>query len=89
MAYEKVKLVVASLSGEIYMARINKDGTMSDSRRNAKEDVLRATTEWFMTNKKKMVSYGQQPNGETPSLFYTSDKEKIERILEILQEDDQ
>ena len=29
MAYEKIELVYALMSGDIYMARINDDGTMN------------------------------------------------------------
>lgn len=86
MAYENLKLVVAMLSGDIYLARILKDGSMSDSRRIATDDCLRATTEWFMANNKKMISYSEDSNGKKPTLFYTDDKEKAQKILEILQE---
>lgn len=87
MAYEKVKLVVAGLSGEIYMARVNKDGGMSDSRRIATEDCLRAATEWFMANDKKMIRYNSLNENETPALFFTKDTEKAKKILDILQEE--
>lgn len=87
MAYEKVKLVVAGLSGEIYMARMNKSGFMSASRRVATEDCLRATTEWFIANKKKSIRYGSTDDGRKPSLFFTMDQEKAKRILEILEEE--
>ena len=81
MAYEKVKLVCAALSGDIYMARVDK-GVMSDSRRIATDDVLVAATEWFIKNKKKMIGY---EGGH--KLFYTNDEDKAKRILEILKED--
>ena len=89
MAYENVKLVLAGLSGEIYMARMNKSGFMGESRKIATEDCLRATTEWFMKNKKKVIHYGELPNGEKPHVFYTSDSEKANRIIQILKEDEQ
>ncbi|MBG9603943.1 hypothetical protein ABE25_17825 [Cytobacillus firmus] len=87
MPYENLKLVVAALSGEIYLARINKNGFMGDSRRIATDDCLRATTEWFMANNKKMIAYDHNSKGKKPSLFYTDNLAKAERILEILQED--
>lgn len=31
MAYENLKLKIAALSGEIYLARVNKNGMMSES----------------------------------------------------------
>lgn len=81
MAYEKVKLVCAAINGDIYMARVDK-GVMTNSRRVATEDVLAATTEWFIKNKKKMIGY---KGGH--KLFYTKDEDKAKRILEILEEE--
>lgn len=82
MAYEKVELVYAMMSGEIYMARVN-NGLMSTSnRRIATQDVLRASTEWFIGNKKNMIGYE-----DGHKIFYTCDEDKAERILAILQED--
>ncbi|MFC6292490.1 hypothetical protein BHU61_06620 [Macrococcus epidermidis] len=58
MAYEKVKLVVAFMTGEIYMARISDKGIMDNkNRRIATDDVLNATAEWFIKNKKKSSSW--------------------------------
>ena len=87
MAYEKIKLVVAGVSGEIYMTNILKDGFMGNQRRIATSECLDAATEWFMKNNKKMVQYGVGSKGETPTLFFTDDKGKADRILAILQED--
>lgn len=87
MPYENLRLVVAGLSGEIYLSKILKNGMMGESRKVATEDCLRATTEWFMKNKKKMISYEHNSKGKKPCLFYTDDAEKAERILEILQEE--
>lgn len=86
MAYQKIKLVVAGVSGEIYMSNILKDGVMGNQRRVATDDCLDATTEWFMKNEKAMVQYNENSKGKKPTLFYTDDKEKAERILAILQE---
>lgn len=86
MAYEKVQLVVASVSGDVYLARVDNNGIMSTSnRRVATDDVLRATTEWFIKNKRNKVDF----EGETPehTLFYTNDADKRRRILAILNED--
>lgn len=88
MAYENLKMVIAGLSGEIYLTRILKEGVMSDSRRIATEDCLRATTEWFMKNKRTMIQY-QHETTKTPSLFYTDDPEKALAILEILKPDNE
>lgn len=87
MAYEKVEIVVSSISGEVYMARVLKDGTMSESRRIVTEDCLRGTTEWFMQNKKKMVQFGTRDSNVKATIFYTGDAEKAKRILEILEEE--
>lgn len=58
MAYENVELVIAMLSGDVYMARINKDGSMDTrNRRIATDDVLRAAGEWFIANKKAAAHF--------------------------------
>lgn len=83
MAYENLELVYAMMSGDIYLTKVNKGGIMSTSqRRVATEDVLRATTEWFIGNKKTMIIY---EGGHR--LFYTNDESKAERIMAILKED--
>lgn len=86
MAYEKLKLVVAGMSGNIYLSRILKEGVMSDSRRIITEECLAASTEWFMSNKKKMIRYQHDDPDCSPTLFYTSDPKKAEAILAILQD---
>lgn len=88
MAYEKLNLVYALMSGEIYLTRILKNGAMSDSRRIITKECIRATTEWFIGNKKVMVAYPEQADGKQPTLFYTDDKDKAKKILEILKEED-
>ena len=88
MAYEKLELVNAFVSGEIYLSRILKNGTMSDKRKIMTEECLRATTEWFESNKKKCIYYKHRLKENHMSLFYTDDDEKAERILKILQEGD-
>ncbi|HAX1514292.1 TPA: hypothetical protein JX898_001354 [Enterococcus faecium] len=52
MAYENLQLVVAGVSGDIYLAKA-KDGIMDTNyRRVATNDVLVATTEWFIRGKR-------------------------------------
>lgn len=87
MTYENLELVNAAISGEIYLTRVNKSGIMSDIRRTITPEVLRAATEWFMTNKKKYVGYQKLSDGKCPYLFHTTDQSKAERIIAILQED--
>lgn len=58
MAYEKIKLVCAFMSGDIYMARIKEDGSMDmRNRRVATDDVIRASAEWFIKNKKTVAHF--------------------------------
>ena len=85
MTYEKLELVNALMSGEIYLSRRLKNGFMSDNRRIMTKECLRATTEWFMSNKKKCIQYEHPLENGHPSLFYTDDDEKAERILKILE----
>lgn len=87
MAYEKVKLVYAMMSGDIYMARVNNGIMDTTNRRVATQDVLRASTEWFIGNDKQMIQYEGDETGK-PTLFYTKDTDKIEQIKAILLEDD-
>lgn len=89
MAYEKLDLVVAGLSGEIYLTNILKNGVMGNNRRVMTEECLRSATEWFLKNKKVSISYGEISGGKKPHLFYTDNEEKAKRITEILKEDSQ
>lgn len=50
------------------------------------DKILKLTVEWFMGNKHVMASFVCE-NGQRPALFYTDDKDKRDRILEILGED--
>ncbi len=86
MAYENLQLVTAAMSGEIYLARINKSGFMGESRRVITDECLRATTEWFMSNKEKGFKYESIRENEHPHLFYTGDEDKAKRIIAILKE---
>lgn len=53
---KKIELVYALMSGDIYMARINDDGTMNlRNRRIATDDVMKAAAEWFIGNKKTVA----------------------------------
>ena len=85
MAYENLELVIAGVSGDVYLAKV-KNGIMDTSnRRVITDDVLRSATEWFVKNNKKAVAFKGFDN-DTYTLFYTSDPEKIEKIKLILQE---
>ena len=87
MAYEKLKLVTAYMSGDIYLASINTNGIMSTSnRRLITEEVLASATEWFMQNNKNSIRYEGRTKDEVPSLFFTSDPKKAELIKAILLE---
>lgn len=55
---EQIELVTAALSGDIYMAEIEKNGTMNvETRKLATEDVLRAAAEWFISNKETEINF--------------------------------
>jgi len=87
MAYENLQLVTAAMSGEIYLARINKDGLMGEGRRVITDECLQATTEWFMSNEKKGLKFESIRGNEHPHLFYTGDEDKAKRIIAILKEE--
>lgn len=58
MAFEKIKLVVSAMGGIIYMARIKDKGIMdNNNRRDVTDEVLNATAEWFIINKKKSCTW--------------------------------
>ncbi|EMZ6985494.1 hypothetical protein AADH56_000862 [Staphylococcus pseudintermedius] len=88
MKIENIKLVVASISKDIYMAKINKDSTMDiDNRRVATEEVLRAAAEWFITNQKTLCKF----NGYGTLAWIPDDRHTTEEIkahLNKLQEDE-
>lgn len=85
MSYENLDLVVASVSGDVYLAKATNGIMDTDKRRVMTDNVLRAATEWFAVNKKKAIQFQADEDGRH-SLFYTKDPEKAERILEILKE---
>lgn len=88
MAYEKLKLVTASITGDIYLASVNTDNIMSTTnRRVITEEVLSSATEWFLRNEKSCIQYGSRNENEIYSLFFTSDPKKAELIKAILLED--
>ncbi|MGM9897966.1 MAG: hypothetical protein ACI32W_08445 [Enterococcus faecalis] len=87
MAYEKLRLVTALLSGDIYLGKA-KDGLMDvNYRRVITDEAIQAVTDWFYVNKKKTVQF-KGIDGKEHSLFYTSDKEKAKKILAILKEEE-
>ncbi|EGO2729438.1 hypothetical protein ACMUVS_000671 [Enterococcus faecalis] len=87
MAYEKLHLVTALLSGDIYLGKA-KDGLMDvNYRRVITDEAIQAVADWFFLNKKKAVWF-EGVDGKEHSLFYTSDKEKAKKILAILKEEE-
>ncbi|HAB0009966.1 TPA_asm: hypothetical protein GIN74_11245 [Listeria monocytogenes] len=86
MAYEKTKIVVASGDGKIYLCTLDRDGHMTDSRKDVTKDVLRSTAEYFMKNNCKRAQFGETTKeGELPTLFFTSKPNLAEKILQLLQ----
>ena len=87
MAYEKLRLVTALLSGDIYLGKA-KDGLMYvNYRRVITDEAIQAVVDWFYVNKKKTVQF-KGIDGKEHSLFYTSDKTKAKKILAILKEEE-
>ena len=80
-----LKLVVAAISGEIYLTKILKSGQMGSQRKEFGKETRRAVMEWFMVSKTKQVAMTAD-DGSKVYLFHTSDSEKADRILSILQE---
>ncbi|MCD5100720.1 hypothetical protein OZZ95_01920 [Enterococcus sp. E5-103] len=88
MVYEKLRLVTALLSGDIYLGKAQ-DGLMDvNYRRVITDEAIQAVTDWFFVNKRKTVRF-KSIDGKEHSLFYTSDKEKAKKILAILEEEQQ
>ncbi len=87
MAYENLKLVYAMMSGDIYLAKIQKDGIMSTQyRRVITDEVLLSATEWMIGNKQNKVSFASNIEGEVHSIYYTNDSDKQKAIENILNE---
>ena len=80
-----LKLVVAAISGEIYLTRILKNGTMSEKKREVTTEAVTTVMEWFMWHKHHTIN-SKKANGEKVWLFFTEDKEKAKQIHEILKE---
>lgn len=51
------KLVVTALGGRIIYGNILQSGILGNQQTDMTEDVLRATNEWFISNKKKMYGH--------------------------------
>ena len=81
-----LKLVVASISKEIYLTKILKSGMMSDSKREFTTEAVRSVMEWFLLNKHKVINM-KKHDGEKVWMFCTEDKAKAVRILSIIEED--
>ena len=82
-----LKLVVAAISGEIYLAKVLKSGLMGEQRREFTNEAIRAVMEWFMSTKSKRVTMTAN-DGKKVYLFHTDNNEKADRILAILQEEE-
>lgn len=80
-----LKLVVAAISGEIYLTKILKSGQIGSQRKEFGKETRRATMEWFMVSKTKQVAMVAD-NGSKVYLFHTADSDKADRILAILKE---
>lgn len=79
MVYEKLRLVTALLSGDIYLGKAQ-DGLMDvNYRRVITDEAIQAVTDWFFVNKRKTVRF-KGIDGKEHSLFYTSDKEKAKKF---------
>lgn len=86
MAYEKLELVVATMSGEIYLAR-TKNGVMdTNNRRVITDEVLGASTDWFLKNNKTRAAFAGVDNS-VHNLFYTNDPIKAEKMDTLLKEE--
>ncbi len=80
-----LRLVVAAISGEIYLAKILKSGVMGEQRKEFTEEAKRAFMEWFMATKTKGISINANSGGKA-YLFHTCDDKKAKRIISILRE---
>lgn len=90
---EDKEIVVAFLSGEIYLAKVEENDVMhNDERVKITRDVLRAAAEWFISNNAKGIKqegyYADDHENKHSYLFHTTDGEKAEKIKEILKDDE-
>ena len=83
MAYENLQLVVAEVSGDIYLTKV-KDGIMDTNyRRVATDDVLSSSTEWF--RKMKNLLFTLKELMETFIVCSIQRQRKSKKILDILK----
>ena len=82
-----LRLVVAAMSGEIYLTKILKSGQMGSQSKEFGKEARRAVMEWFMMSKTKQVAMVAD-DGSKVYLFHTANQEKADRILAILQEEE-
>lgn len=55
---EKLEIVSAAISRELYLAEVESDSTMNtDKRKVFTEEVLRAAAEWFIANDKTVAHF--------------------------------
>lgn len=85
MKTNELKLVVAEITGEIYLTTLSKTGFMGEPQIEFTNEAVRSVFEWFMRNKRKVINM-KKHNDEKIWMFFTEDKSKAERILAILEE---
>ncbi|MBC1506332.1 hypothetical protein HCJ58_04995 [Listeria sp. FSL L7-1509] len=85
MAYKNAEIVVSSSDGKIYLCTLDRDGFISDTRKEITSSVLRATAEYFKSNEYKMAHFSETEDKKIPKLFFTEDSVLAEKILNLLQ----
>lgn len=84
---DSFQIQLSAIIGDIYLTKVLKDGSMSETRRVITDEVLAIVTSWFMKHKKNMVGF-KTNDGELAYLFHTTDEDKKDRIMAILKDED-
>lgn len=89
--YDKIKYLnqlsfSVGENGEIYIGEMDEIGFLKAVRRPITTEMQTAMIEWFLHHRAKGIGI-QMEDGELANLLFTSDREKLERILHILKEE--
>ncbi|EEJ0016054.1 hypothetical protein G9U66_002707, partial [Listeria innocua] len=69
----------------IYLSKLDKDGYISDYRKEMTKNVLQVAMEYLMNNQLIQAQLPVQASGKVPTLFFTDNPEIAKDILALLQ----
>lgn len=73
-------------NGEIYIGEMDEIGFLKGVRRPITTEMQTAIVEWFLHHKANGIGI-QMEGGDLANLLFTTDRDKLKKILNILKED--